>query len=95
MSERLAEAKLREIEARGVVAIPGAPMPPSHVVREDYRSLTADVRRLRGLIAAFADNNGYCCACILCDDSSGTSHAPGCKWPEVEAEAEAIRAENA
>jgi hypothetical protein len=53
---RITEAELREIEARGVVAIPGAPMPPSQVVREDYRSLVAEVRRLRGLIMAQDDS---------------------------------------
>jgi hypothetical protein len=95
MSERISEAKLREIEARGVAVIPGAPMPPSAIVREDYRSLTAAVRRLRGLIvrSASEDFRGYCATCV--HETTSDQHRPGCPWPEMLAEAEASRAENA
>jgi hypothetical protein len=87
MSERISETELREIEARGVAAIPGAPMPPSHVVREDYRSLTAEVRRLRGTILAEWLSQ-------LDDPDGGTSEAFDAEARAIDAEAEAIRRES-
>lgn len=100
MSERITEERLR-----GLIRAADAHEPPDDVrvsgsmpiFTSTVRDLVAEVRRLRGLIAAVAFNGATSplppedhYGCVFCKDN----HSRDCPWPPLAAEAEAIRADN-